>query len=111
MNLALRESLNYFQVSSENQVEPEIAVHAVSFLIKSNMVKLFGSTFEETISIFKRPLKANGHLPVSSEDRIKVIARLIITFILLITSVYCLVSGNKELGGTLLGAITGYWLK
>lgn len=75
------------------------------------MIKLFGTTFKETISIFKQPLQASNLVPVSKEDRIKVIGRLVITFILLIAAIYCLATDNKEIGGTLLGAITGYWLK
>jgi hypothetical protein len=75
------------------------------------MIKLFGSTFRETISTFKQPLQANDPVTVSREDRIKVIGRLVITFLLLILAIYCLATDNKEIGGTLLGAITGYWLK
>jgi hypothetical protein len=74
------------------------------------MIKLFGSTFSETISTFRQP-SLTTQIPVSKEDKIKVIGRLVITFVLLITAIYCLLSGNKEIGGTLLGAITGYWLK
>jgi hypothetical protein len=75
------------------------------------MIKLFGTTFKETISTFKQPLPAVNPAPVSKEDRIKVIGRLIITFLLLIIAIYCLATDNKEIGGTMLGAITGYWLK
>ncbi len=75
------------------------------------MIKLFGSTIKETISAFRQPLQTSSPVPVSKEDRIKVIGRLVITFILLITAIFCLATDNKEIGGTLLGAITCYWLK
>jgi hypothetical protein len=73
------------------------------------MIRLFGSTLKETISTFRRLPQAA--LPVTKEDKMKVIGRLVITILLLIAAIYCLATDNKEIGGTMLGAIIGYWLK
>lgn len=76
------------------------------------MVKLFGSTFAETIAAFKGP-----HFGVSQDapvegDKAKAIGRIIITILLIFVATYCLTSkDNKQLGSTIVGAILGYWLK
>jgi hypothetical protein len=75
------------------------------------MIKLFGSTFNETVSTLRQLPGTGVSIPVSKEDKIKVIGRMIITILLLFAAIYCLATDNKEIGGTMLGAIIGYWLK
>lgn len=75
------------------------------------MVQLFGTTIQETILAFQ-PVHLGKKQNVNSrEDRLKAIGRLVISIILIGVATYCLTSNNREIGGTLLGAIIGYWLK
>ena len=76
------------------------------------MINLFGSTINETVEAFK-PLHL-GHKQSAStnEDKIKAIGRLIVSIMLLLLAVYLFTSkDNKVFGGTIIGAICGYWLK
>ncbi|MBK6381786.1 MAG: hypothetical protein IPF72_19850 [Chitinophagaceae bacterium] len=74
------------------------------------MVKLFGTTLSET-KVFETGIHAVGE-QVTSEDRLKVIGRIIVTVLLIFLATYLLVTGNnKEMGGTIVGAIIGYWIK
>ncbi|MBL0201605.1 MAG: hypothetical protein IPP81_16115 [Chitinophagaceae bacterium] len=75
------------------------------------MVKLFGTTLSETKKVFETGIHAGGE-QVTSEDRLKVIGRIIVTVLLIFLATYLLVTGNnKEMGGTIVGAIIGYWIK
>lgn len=76
------------------------------------MIRLFGTTISETA----RALHSTMHLgeketAPSKDDKIKAWGRLIVSILLIGFAVYSFVSGSKEVGGTVIGAVTGYWLK
>lgn len=90
------------------------------------MIKLFGSTINETIEAFKPHHLGSGKsisrgpgetkieiTPVDKKsDRAKASFRIVITFLLLFVGTYLIVSQpDQQTGGTILGAICGYWLK
>lgn len=79
------------------------------------MVRFWGTTIQETIDAFSGPhLGDRGEQKNKSEisDKTKSIVRIVLTFILLILSIYLIIAGEeKDVGGTILGAICGYWLK
>jgi len=79
------------------------------------MIKLFGTTVNETLSVFKDKgihLDGEKQSKVTKEDRVKAIGRIIVTILLFGFSVY-LISWeiNKDVGNTIIGGIIGYWLK
>ncbi|UFH55402.1 hypothetical protein [Spirosoma sp. KNUC1025] len=76
------------------------------------MVKLFGSTIQETLDAFKPVHMGRGQPTNSQEDKTKAIARIIFTFLLFFFSVYLIVNDkSKDVGTTIIGGIIGYWLK
>ena len=75
------------------------------------MVRLFGTTIKETREAF-----GDLHLDFDQQvadrsDRVKAIGRIVVTILLIFLAVYLFASGSKDVGGTIVGAITGYWLK
>lgn len=76
------------------------------------MIKLFGTTIKESIASFQELHLGADRKESSKDDKIKTIGRIVVTIILILVAAYCLVSGiQKELWGSLLGAIAGYWLR
>lgn len=77
------------------------------------MVKLFGSTITETVEAFKKPmhLDSSGQSHVSNDDKVKAWGRLIVSILLIGFAVYSIVIGKNDTAGTIIGAVTGYWLK
>lgn len=76
------------------------------------MVKLFGTTLNETIQAFKPVHLGEQQSSASNEDRIKAIGRLIITLLLFGFAVFLITADKgKDLGNTIIGGIIGYWLK
>jgi hypothetical protein len=74
------------------------------------MVKLFGSTISETVSALNARIHAGGEQP-SSDDKVKAIGRIIISCLMIILATYLFIKGSKDVAGTIVGAITGYWMK
>lgn len=74
------------------------------------MIKLFGTTVNETINTLGGRVHLGGK-QTTKEDRTKVIGRIIVTCLLIIVAVYLFFIGNKDVGGTIIGAIVGYWMK
>lgn len=74
------------------------------------MVKLFGTTITETKYILETGIHAGGK-QVTKEDKNKVIGRIIVSCLLIFLAAYLLSSGSKEIGGTIIGAVLGYWIK
>ncbi|MBC7890219.1 MAG: hypothetical protein H7Z13_20280 [Ferruginibacter sp.] len=74
------------------------------------MVKLFGDTIAETKRILEASVHAGGE-QVTKEDKNKVIGRIIVTCLMIFLAAYLFTSGSKEIGGTIVGAVVGYWMK
>jgi hypothetical protein len=74
------------------------------------MVKLFGSTLNETKRILESGIHAGGD-QVTKEDKNKVIGRIIVTCLMIFLAAYLFTTDSKEIGGTITGAILGYWIK
>ncbi|UOE50008.1 hypothetical protein MTO98_02845 [Mucilaginibacter sp. SMC90] len=74
------------------------------------MIKLFGTTINETKRILNSGIHAGGE-QVTKEDKNKVIGRIVISCLLILLSTYLFATGNKDVGGTIVGAVTGYWIK
>jgi hypothetical protein len=76
-------------------------------------VHLFGTAIQETKEAF-RPHFGTGESD-PKQDRMKAIARIVISIILLGIAVYLLLNTpeeeNKTLPSTIIGGIIGYWLK
>jgi len=77
------------------------------------MVKLFGTTLEETRQAFTRPTAGGRNTQAGSkDDRIKSWVRIILTFLLLGLSIWLFQADkSKEVASSIIGAILGYWLK
>ena len=75
------------------------------------MVELFGTTIKETKQAFGGMHLGDQPGGTSKEDLIKAWGRLILSILLVGFAVFSFVSGNREVGGTVIGAIIGYWLK
>ena len=76
------------------------------------MIKLFGTTFKETIAVLtEEKTFGSKQSTVSKEDKIKTWARIIITILLIGVGVFCIIADKTDIGGTILGAITGYWFR
>lgn len=76
------------------------------------MVRLFGTTLNETITALTSELHFGTDQATSAkEDKIKAWGRLIVSILLLGFAFYSLAKGQTDIGGTIIGAITGYWLK
>ena len=77
------------------------------------MVKLFGTTLEETRNAFTRPNAGGSNTKAGSkDDRMKSWVRIVITFVLLFVSIWFFQTDkNKEVASSIIGAIIGYWLK
>lgn len=76
------------------------------------MVKFFGTTINETISAFRPVHLGNNQSNSYNDDKLRAIARIVVTFLLFGLSVYLITSGVKgELGNIIIGTIMGYWLK
>lgn len=73
------------------------------------MVKLFGTTIAETSKAFA-PIHAGG-TQSTKDDKTKAIGRIIVTCLLLFLGAYLFTSGSKDVGGTIVGAVIGYWMK
>jgi len=74
------------------------------------MVKLFGSTLTETKRTLETGILA-GADQVTKEDKIKVIGRIIVTCLMIFLAAYLFKTGKTDVGGTIVGAIVGYWIK
>jgi len=75
------------------------------------MIKLFGTTINETINAFK-PLHFGDEQSTSTkDDKMKAVGRIVVSILLLFLATYLFTSDNKEVGGTIVGAICGYWMK
>lgn len=74
------------------------------------MVQLFGSTLKETKKILETGIHAGGK-QITKEDKNKVIGRIIITCLMIFLAAYLFTSGNKDVGGTIIGAVIGYWIR
>lgn len=74
------------------------------------MVKLFGTTLNETNRVLNAGIHAGGE-QVTKEDKNKVIGRIIISCLLILLATYLFSTGSKDVGGTIVGAILGYWVK
>ena len=88
------------------------------------MIRLFGTTIRETgwaldtsVRLGKEKPAPTQSSPVAAptqEDRSKAIARIVISLILLFAGIFFVGynKGNSQtVGGTILGALAGYWLK
>lgn len=76
------------------------------------MIKLFGTTINETVKAFKPLHFGPEQSTATNDDKIKAIGRIIVSIILLLLAVYLFTSKNNQtFGGTIIGAICGYWLK
>ncbi len=75
------------------------------------MIELFGQTIRETKDAFKRPHLGSNQPAASSEDRIKVIGRIIVSCLLLLLTVYLYMIKKTDVAGTIIGALIGYWVK
>jgi amino acid permease len=89
------------------------------------MVKFWGTTIDETINAFKgthlgskkSEEKKKSEEEISKEkdeEKRKATVRIAITFILLLAGIFFVgyQQGNSQtIGATIIGAITGYWLK
>ncbi|MFT3948278.1 MAG: hypothetical protein QM763_15005 [Agriterribacter sp.] len=75
------------------------------------MIKLFGTTIDETTKALKPVHLGEDQSTTTKDDKIKAIGRIVVSVILLLLAIYLFTSNNKEVGGTIIGAICGYWLK
>lgn len=79
----------------------------------------FGSTLRETVAAFRganlgKPKEAGRSKSEQKEEKAKATVRIIISFLLLLAGVFFIGynHGNSQtIGATMIGAITGYWLK
>lgn len=74
------------------------------------MVKLFGSTIRETTQALAGRIHLGGE-QTTKEDKTKAIGRIVVSVLLVFLATYLFTSGNKDVGGTIVGAIVGYWMK
>jgi len=81
------------------------------------MIKLFGTTIRETswaLSGAHLGKPKGGEATPAAEDRTKAIVRIVISLVLLFAAIFFVGfnKGNSQtVGGSILGALTGYWLK
>jgi uncharacterized membrane protein YjjP (DUF1212 family) len=81
------------------------------------MVKFWGTTIEETIDAFRKThmgTKKGEEKTDKKEEKRKATVRIIVTFVLLLAGIFFIGynQGNSQtIGATIVGAITGYWLK
>ncbi len=79
------------------------------------MIRWFGTTVTETTHALRRVhLGESGGQPPDSNDKMSAIVRIVLSLVLLVFGIYLVASGNEgqlNTGTTLLGALTGYWLK
>lgn len=77
------------------------------------MIKLFGTTIKETINAFDILHLSEEQSTATKDDKVKSIGRIVISVLLVFLAIYLLTNNdqNKELGGTIVGAVCGYWLK
>ena len=75
------------------------------------MVKLFGTTFQETREAFGKMHLGANQSKATKDDLMKSIARIVITVMLLLIALYLFRTNRDTVGGTIIGAVCGYWLK
>lgn len=76
------------------------------------MIRFWGTTIEETMDAFRGIHLGDKSNEEESREKTKAVIRIVLTFLLLIIGVYMIVADTeKDVGGTILGAICGYWLK
>ena len=76
------------------------------------MIKLFGTTIRETTWALTSVHLGKGN--PTKADRTKATVRIVISFILLFAGIFFVgyhKGESQTIGGTILGALTGYWLK
>ncbi len=74
------------------------------------MIKHFGNTISETLRVLQSGIHLGGK-QVTKEDKHKVIGRIIVTCLMIFLATFLFATGNKDIGGTIVGAIIGYWIK
>lgn len=74
------------------------------------MVKLFGTTIAETSKALGTGIHLGGE-QVTAEDKTKAIGRIVVTCLMIFLATYLFVSGKDTMGGTIVGAVIGYWIK
>jgi hypothetical protein len=75
------------------------------------MIRLFGTTIDETAKAFKPIHFGEDQSSATKDDKTKAIGRIVVSVLLLFLATYLFTSNNKEVGGTIIGAICGYWMK
>lgn len=79
---------------------------------ESKVVNLFGSTIKETGNAFKgMHFEGTRQVTATAEDKTKAIGRIVVSILLIFLATYLFTSGNQTTGGTIVGALTGYWIK
>jgi hypothetical protein len=80
-----------------------------------DVVKLFGTTIKETVDAFRGAhLGGKKGAKNQAEDKAKAVIRIVISFLLLTAGVFFFGynhGNSRTIGATIIGAITGYWLK
>lgn len=75
------------------------------------MIKLFGTTIKETISVFE-PVHLGPKSKTKPNDKLIAIVRMIVSFLFLAVGLYLVVKTEHEgLGSVMVGSVIGYWLK
>jgi hypothetical protein len=75
------------------------------------MIRLFGSTINETIEAFKPIHLGANQSKASKEDKTKAIGRIVVSILLLFLATYLFTINDKDVGSTIIGALIGYWIK
>lgn len=74
------------------------------------MVKLFGTTIAETRKTIETGIHLGGE-QVTKEDKVKVVGRIVVSCLLVLLATYLFATGSKDVGGTIVGALIGYWVR
>ena len=75
------------------------------------MIKLFGTTIQETKNVLTNGIHLGGE-QINKDDKVKAIGRVIITVLLIFLATYLFMEKETQAqAGTIIGAVVGYWIK